>query len=146
MVRKDKAGRKITRKRILAARRNIEKARKKWMSMSKKARRKAMPSRVKKPSKVYPVGTWITKDVGKPKHHYIVARKTKYGWEKSKLVPIKELQEKAKKAREVWMRMSSTSRKRVMPQRKGVAGYKKVAVLVKRNGKWYKTHRWIKIK
>ena len=137
---------KLTKKQLAAMRRNIKKARKKWMSMSSKARRKAMPSRVKKPSKVYPVGTWITKDVGRPRHHYIVARKTKYGWEKSKLVPLKELQEKAKKAREVWIRMSSTSRKRVMPQRKGVAGYKKVAVLVKRNGKWYKTHRWIKIK
>jgi len=34
-----------TRKQIIAARRNIKKARAKWMSMSHKARKKAMPSR-----------------------------------------------------------------------------------------------------
>ena len=138
MVRKDSAGRRITRKRILAAKRNIKKALKAWMKMSARARRKAMPSRVKKPKIKYPVGTWITKDVGRPKHHYIIAKKTKYGWEKSKLIPLKELQEKAKKAREVWMKMSSAARKRAMPSRKGVKGY----IRVKIKGRYY----WIKAK
>jgi len=63
-----------------AARKNIKKARKKWMSMSPRQRRKAMPNRKKGKYKRYPVGQVITIDVGRPKHHYIRVKKTKYGW------------------------------------------------------------------
>ena len=82
-----------------ARRRALEKARRKWMRMSPRARRRAMPSKVKHPKRVLPVGSWITKDVGRPKHHYIVARKTKYGWEKTRLLTHKTLKNKAAKAR-----------------------------------------------
>jgi len=67
-----------------AARKNIKKARKKWMRMSEKARRKAMPPRVKRPRKVYPVGQYMMLDVGKPGGHYQFVRKTRYGWKKVK--------------------------------------------------------------
>lgn len=69
-----------SRKQRAAARKNIKKARKKWMSMSPRQRRKAMPSKRKGKFKKYPVGQIITIDVGRPKHHYIRAKKTKYGW------------------------------------------------------------------
>ena len=58
--------------------------------MSPKARRKAMPSRVKHPKKVYPVGTILTKDVGRKGHHYIHMKKTKYGWISSPLRKYKK--------------------------------------------------------
>ena len=74
--------RKLTKKQLEAMRKNIKKARKKWMSMSSKARRKARPSRVEKPVKTYPAGQYMVLDVGRKKHHYIFVQKTKYGWKK----------------------------------------------------------------
>jgi len=76
--------RRITRKQIKAARKNIKKALKKWMSMSPLKRRKVMPARVKHPKKKYPIGTYMMLDVGKPKGHYQFVQKTKYGWKKVK--------------------------------------------------------------
>ena len=63
-----------------ARKRALLKARRKWMRMSPKARRKAMPARNPRPKKRYKVGQIITIDVGRPGHHYIRAKKTKYGW------------------------------------------------------------------
>lgn len=62
----------------------LKKARKKWKKMSPKTRRIAMPSRVAKPKKVYPVGTYMMLDVGRKGHHYQFVKKTKYGWKKAK--------------------------------------------------------------
>jgi len=73
-------GKMVSKKQKAAALRNIKKARKKWMKMSLKSRRKAMPGRRKGKYKKYPVGQIITIDVGRPKHHYIHAKKTKHGW------------------------------------------------------------------
>jgi hypothetical protein len=77
-----------------ARKKALGKARKKWMSMSPRARRKAMPptgrhlkAHVKKHGvkylerKRYPVGTTITLDVGRPGYHYVHAKKTEHGWE-----------------------------------------------------------------
>ena len=100
-----------------AARRNIKKARRKWMRMSSIARRKTMPSRIKHPSRRYPIGSYITKDVGRIGHHYIIAKKMKYGWSKPKLVTKSYLQRKVSHARRKWMRMSHAARKRAMPGR-----------------------------
>ena len=65
----------------------LEKARKKWMSMSPAERRKKMPARNPHPTKRYPVGSILTLDVGRPKHHYLHVQKLKYGW---KAGPLRE--------------------------------------------------------
>ncbi len=69
-----------SRKQIIAAKKNIVKARRAWMKMRPRARRKTMPARNPHPSRRYPVGSYVTLDVGRPGHHYIHAKKTKYGW------------------------------------------------------------------
>ena len=58
----------------------LNKARRKWVRMSPRERRKVMPSRNPNPKRRYKVGQVITIDVGRPKHHYLHAKKTKYGW------------------------------------------------------------------
>jgi len=159
--------RRITQKQIRAAKQNIKKARKAWMNMSSKARRKAMPAKTKNPPKKYKVGQYMALDVGRPKRHYIFVKKVAYGWKKvkppkgvktekvklkngrtAKLVPLKELQKHIARARKAWMQMSSTARKRAMPQRKGRKGYvaKKVTRRHWKTGKKYTTTVWVKKK
>ena len=108
----------------------LNKVRRKWMSMSPRARRKAMPSKVARPKKVYPVGQHMMLDVGRKGHHYVFVKKTKYGWKKVrppngvKQVPGKKgyvlLTKKARmamtaKARKKWMSMPHSARVRAMP-------------------------------
>ena len=91
------------------------------------------------------------KDVGRPKHHYLQiavlkGKGVKGGRTVGKLISKEELDKKIKKAREVWIKMESSKRKRVMPERKGKKGYKKVLKIIERKGKKIKTHIWIKTK
>jgi len=62
----------------------LKKARKKWKGMSGISRRKAMPSRVKTPKKIHPVGTYMMLDIGRKGKHYQFVQKTKYGWKRVK--------------------------------------------------------------
>jgi len=167
--------RRITPKLIRTAKKNIKKARQKWMQMTSKARRKAMPPKkykglseteikkqLRKQGKRYiPVGGYAWLDVGRKKHHYVLMKKTKFGWKKAKaphgMKPVtykgkkmytqKQLANLITKARQKWMRMTPTQRKRVMPERKGRKGYKKVAVtrVHPRTGTKFTTHIWKKI-
>lgn len=102
-----------------ARRKALNKTRKKWMKMPPTARQKAMPAKNKHPKKRLPVGSHITVDVGRPGHHYIIARKTKYGWVGSKKLYSKaDLAKKAAHARKAWMKMPPTARAKAMPGRK----------------------------
>ncbi|MBS3088913.1 hypothetical protein J4402_04015 [Candidatus Pacearchaeota archaeon] len=101
-----------------ARRKALNKTRKKWMNMSPTSRQKAMPPKNKHPSKKLPVGSYVTIDVGRKGHHYVVAKKTKYGWTDSKLRTKKQLAKKAVHARKTWMKMSPKARAKAMPNRK----------------------------
>lgn len=141
-----------TRKQVAAAKRNIVKARKamlrkyrftakrqaalnkarrKWMAMSGRARRKAMPGKRKGRFRRWPVGQRMLVDVGRKGGHYQFARKTRYGWKKIKAPKQLRRWEKGigyvdlstKKARLAmtapmrgkWKKMSTAARKRAMP-------------------------------
>ena len=122
------ARKRTTAKQRAAARRNIKKARKKWMSMSAKARRKAMPARRKGKFKRYPVGQYMLLDVGRKGHHYQYVKKTKYGWKKvSAPKGVKEIKKgyiyktpavgraMTAAARRKWKKMSPAARAKAMP-------------------------------
>lgn len=145
---------KFTKKRKKA----LKKARRKWMRMPSLKRRKAMPGRGK-PKKVYPTGQYMALDVGRKRHHYIFVKKVKYGWKKVKppkgvrmikkgkykgLVTHRGMVSHVGKARRAWMKKSSVSRKRAMPERKGRKGYKRVTRYITRKGKRIRTHQWVK--
>jgi hypothetical protein len=154
----DSAGRLVSPLRRAAARRNIVKARHAWMAMSEEARRKAMPphkfkgmseeeirEELKKEHKRYiSVGGFLTKDVGRPKHHYIVTEKLKWGWKKPKFVTQEYLAKKMAKARHVWMRMSHAARVKAMPGRKHRKGYHEVPITEHRHGHIIHSHAWEK--
>jgi len=126
-----KRKRKMTKKLLKALRKNVKKARSRWMKMSATARQKAMPAKLtslqikklKKAGKYYPIGSYVTIDTGRPKHHYIVVKKTKYGWEKSKrgLMTRAQMLKGVSKARGKWMGMSHKARAIAMPSRKRAA-------------------------
>ena len=160
MTQYDTAGRLITPLRRATARKNIIKARHKWMAMSHKARERVMPSHrfpnwteeqikeeLKKEHKRYiPIGGYLTKGIGKANlnhehHHYIVTRKQKYGWTKPKIVTHQTLVKKIGKARKVWMH--ETPRMRA---RKGKAGYHKVPIIEHKHGHIVHSHEWEKIR
>ena len=159
MAKYDKAGRLISPLRHAAAKRNIKKARMEWMKMSHLARQKAMPGReyegltqaqikkaVQKQHKRYiPVGGYAWLDVGRPRHHYVLVKKTKYGWNKETgLVPRKTLQKMVGKARSKWMHMTHAQRVRAMPERKGLKGYHKVPITAHKKGRLVHTFAWEK--
>ena len=137
-----------------ARRKAIKKARKVWMAMKPKARRKAMPpkkykelteyqikKKVEKAGKRYvPIGGYAWLDVGRPKHTYILVQKVKHGWKKIRKVKYKKGKPHpvGLKGRRVWMKMPSKLRKQVMPERKERPAYKRV----KRKGRYV----WIKKK
>ena len=147
----------ITPKMRATARKNVKIARKKWMSMSPSARRKAMPPKkyrsmseaqikkaVTKAGKRYvaPKGyAWI--DVGRPKHHYVLAQKTATGWKKIRTVS--KPSQVGAEGRKKWMSMSPSARKRAMPERKGKTGYtKKLITKTSVLGKRYRAPVWVK--
>ncbi|MHA1865894.1 MAG: hypothetical protein ACTSWZ_05235 [Candidatus Heimdallarchaeaceae archaeon] len=66
-----------------ARRKALEKARRKWMSMTPAQRRRVMPSRTKAKKK-YPIGTYMMLDVGRKGYHYQFVKKVKHGWKKVK--------------------------------------------------------------
>lgn len=153
----DTAGRLITPLRRATARKNIVKARHVWMNMSHLERQKVMPSKtgmtetelkeaLKKQGKRYvPIGGYAWLDVGRPKHHYVLVKKTKYGWNKiSGLVPRKTLQKTIGKARAKWIHMTHKQRVRAMPERKGKTGYHKVPITAHRRGQVVRTFAWEK--
>jgi len=125
--------RSVIMKRIWAKRtkaekqRLMKKIRKKWVGMKPIERRKAMPPKkykgmteaeikkaVEREGKRYvPVGKYAWLDVGRPKRHYVLVQKVKYGWKKIKgLTPKAYLEQKMLKARKKWMAMTPAQRKR----------------------------------
>jgi len=101
---------KIWAKRSKAEKRRLmNKIRKKWISMSSTARQKAMPpklkakaiAKLKREGRFYPVGQYVTIDVGRPKHTYIITKKTKYGWTPAKKVTYEQLKRKIAHARKI---------------------------------------------
>jgi hypothetical protein len=157
MARYDKRGRLISPLRRASAKKNVVKARHVWIRMSHLERQKSMPAKkyagltqkqikqkIKKAGKRYvPIGGYAWLDVGRPKHHYVLAQKTKYGWtKKTGLVPRKTLQKIVGKARTKWMRMTHAQRIRVTPERKGKAGYHKVPITAQRKGRTIHTFTW----
>jgi len=159
MVRYDSAGRRITKKRIETAKKNIKKAREKWKKMSHKKRQKVMPSRkykglseakikklvTAKGKRYVPIGEYAWIDVGRPKNHYVLAKKTKYGWERRGIATLKTLQKNVEKARKKWVKMSPKARAKVMPERKGKKGYVKVKIKKhSKTGKLFDSYVWKK--
>jgi len=89
------------------------------------------------------------KDVGRKGHHYLQIGVTKRkGKRKGRtiatLITKRELQRRIKKARKIWTRMSKTTRKRVMPNRKGKKGYKRITKYITRKGKRIRMTYWVK--
>ena len=89
------------------------------------------------------------KDVGRKGHHYLQIGVTKRkGKRKGRtiatLITKRELQRRIKKARKIWTRMSKTTRKGVMPNRKGKKGYKRITKYITRKGKRIRMTYWVK--
>jgi hypothetical protein len=148
--------RHITPKQIAAAKRNVKVARKAWVSESHLARQKAMPAykfrgmteaqikaeMVKEHKRFVPIGGFAWIDVGRPKHHYVLAKKTKFGWEKEKFTTKEHVGEEG---RHKWLKMSHAARARAMPERKGKAGYtKKLVTKTSVLGHRYKAPVWVR--
>jgi len=137
-------------------RKNLEKARKKWISMSHRARARAMPNRDSYPEtkekKKSPIVRYRVKDVGRPRHHYLLVcvhkkKGKRAGATEGKLITESTLLKRIKKAREKWVSMPSTRRKRVMPERKGKKGYVRKRILkTSKTGKKFYSWVWVKKK
>jgi len=89
------------------------------------------------------------KDVGRPKHHYLLVhvlrgKGVRGGRTVGKLITEAELKKRAAKARKVWMKMSHKARVKAAPSRAGRAGYKRVRKVIRRKGKRVTTHIWVK--
>jgi len=91
------------------------------------------------------------KDVGRPKHHYLLVhvlrgKGVRGGRTVGKLITREELRKRAAKARKVWMKMSHKTRVKVAPSRAGRAGYKRVRKVIRKKRKRVVTHIWVKKK
>lgn len=97
-----------------------------------------------------PVGGYVWIDVGRPAHHYVLAKKTKVGWKKVKTVDARKGKPHpvGLTGRRKWMGMSHAKRMRLAPSRKGRAGYTKKTVMRTHpiTGTKFKTHIWVKKK
>lgn len=113
-----------------ARKKALNKARSAWKKMSPVARRKAMPSKVKHPKKVYPEGQYMMLDVGRKGHHVQFVKKVKYGWKKAEAPKsVRKFETKkgyinltpevrkllTKKARTKWHTMTPKERAKAMP-------------------------------
>jgi hypothetical protein len=147
----------ITPKARAAARKNVKTARRAWMRMSPTAREKAMPPKRfkgmseaqikkavhKKGERYVPVGGYAWIDVGRKGHHYVLAKKTMFGWKREKTVSSPAQVGLA--GRKKWVGMSHKARARAMPSRKGKAGYtKKTVTKTSVLGKRYRAPVWVK--
>lgn len=93
-----------------------------------------------------PVGGYAWIDVGRPKHHYVLAKKTEFGWKKMKTVEAKagKPHPVGMEGRKRWIGMSHAERMRSAPSRKGRAGYVKAYITkTSSTGKRYKAPVWV---